>query len=427
MKMIQSTLCFLMTALVFLPAGLQAQLWKKLNPASPPPARRYAAAIHDPVSNRMILFGGSTQTGTVNDVWVLDIANSTWTDVTPGTGNAPAPRFGHNAIYDPQNHSMIVWSGQGIGFYNDVWSFNLSTHTWQELTASGTKPNQRYGSAAVYDPVNHSLVIAAGFTDAGRFNDTQSFRFASSAWINLTPTGTKPVPRCLHTASYDASRQRMMLYAGQSSGALNDFWAFDLTANTWTELPFTPRPPGRFFSSSIVAGDRFLIFGGSSGSENLNDTWEFDLLQNRWSEVATTGTPPDRRSGHTAVYIPSQRSMMIFGGTGTSLYNDVWLLENITVGVNEEATLPHWFTLHQNFPNPFNPSTTIRFELERESFVTLKIFDLFGRTVATLADERLAAGTFSRSWNAFALPSGPCYYRLQANGSSQTRMLMLVK
>ncbi len=427
MKGILGTALPLIAALFLWPGGLHSQQWKKLNTVSPPPARRHATAILDPVSNKMILFGGVTQGGAVNDVRSLDIATLTWSDLTPSVGNAPAPRFGHNAIYDPQNHSMIIWSGQGIGFYNDVWSFNLSTHTWQELAVSGTKPNQRYGSAAVYDPVNHSLVITAGFTDAGRFNDTQSFRFSSHEWVNLTPTGTKPVPRCLHTASYDATRRRMMLYAGQSSGALNDFWAFDLTANTWMELAFTPRPPGRFFSSSVVADDRFIIFGGSSGGENLNDTWAFDLEQNRWLEVSITGTPPEPRNGHTTVYLPVQRAMMIFGGTGASLYNDVWVLENIPVGVEEDAPLPHRFTLHQNFPNPFNPSTTIRFEVDRESFVTLRIFDLFGRVVATLVHEQLPAGTFTRSWNAAGLPSGPYYYRMQANGSSQTRILILLK
>ena len=427
MKRILKTTFLVLAAAIFRVDDSHSQQWTKLNTVSPPPGRRHATAIHDPQSNRMILFGGATEGGTMNDVWSLALATLTWSNITPAGGNTPAPRFGHTAIYDRQNHRMIVWSGQGSGFYNDAWAFDLTTHTWQELTASGVKPNQRYGSAAVYDPVNHSLIIAAGFTDAGRFNDTQSLRLASNEWVNLTPAGAKPVPRCLHTASYDAMRRRMMLYAGQSSGALNDFWAFDLTSNTWMELAFTPRPPGRFFSSSVVAGDQLLIFGGSSGSQSLNDTWAFDLEQNRWSEVSAAGTPPEKRNGHTAVYLPAQRAMMIFGGTGASLYNDVWVLENIAVGVKDDVHLPLRIALHQNYPNPFNPSTTIRFAVDRESLVTLQVFDLFGRIVATLADERLPAGTFTRAWNARGLPSGPYYYRLRANGSSQTRMLILLK
>ncbi len=378
MKRILKTTFLVLAAAIFRVDDSHSQQWTKLNTVSPPPGRRHATAIHDPQSNRMILFGGATEGGTMNDVWSLALATLTWSNITPAGGNTPAPRFGHTAIYDRQNHRMIVWSGQGSGFYNDAWAFDLTTHTWQELTASGVKPNQRYGSAAVYDPVNHSLIIAAGFTDAGRFNDTQSLRLASNEWVNLTPAGAKPVPRCLHTASYDAMRRRMMLYAGQSSGALNDFWAFDLE-------------------------------------------------QNRWSEVSAAGTPPEKRNGHTAVYLPAQRAMMIFGGTGASLYNDVWVLENIAVGVKDDVHLPLRIALHQNYPNPFNPSTTIRFAVDRESLVTLQVFDLFGRIVATLADERLPAGTFTRAWNARGLPSGPYYYRLRANGSSQTRMLILLK
>lgn len=404
-----------------------AQQWEKVSTNSPPPARRHATAIFDPVANRMIVFGGATASGNVNDVWSFAVGSSQWTNITPSAGAAPPPRLGHTAIYDQQSRRMIIWSGQGSGFYNDAWAFDLATLTWQELSPVGTKPNQRYGSAAVYDPVNHSLVITAGFTDAGRFNDTQALRLGSNQWVNVTPAGTKPVPRCLHTASYDAQRQRMMLYAGQSAGALNDFWAFDLTANAWMEITAIPRPTGRFFSSSVVAESRFLVFGGSSGGVSLNDTWSFDLEQNAWTELVTTGTPPEPRNGHTAVYLPSQREMMIFGGTGASLYNDVWVLGNLPTPVRHDEHLPHRFILHQNFPNPFNPSTTISFELPAESFVSLHVLDLLGRTVAELVHEQLPQGRHSRNWNAAGLPSGPYFYRFNANGYSETRMLMLLK
>jgi outer membrane protein assembly factor BamB len=85
----------------------------------------------------------------------------------------------------------------------------------------------------------------------------------------------------------------------------------------------------------------------------------------------------------------------------------------------EKETLPHEWTLGQNFPNPFNPSTSISFSLPLKSFVSLKIFDLIGREVATLVSEQMPAGNYSKVWNANEIPSGIYFYRLTAVPSAQ--------
>jgi hypothetical protein len=72
------------------------------------------------------------------------------------------------------------------------------------------------------------------------------------------------------------------------------------------------------------------------------------------------------------------------------------------------------FSLFQNYPNPFNPPTTISFNLSSKSFVTLKIFDTWGRDVATLVNEELSAGNHSLQWNALKMSSGVYFYRLSA-------------
>jgi len=72
------------------------------------------------------------------------------------------------------------------------------------------------------------------------------------------------------------------------------------------------------------------------------------------------------------------------------------------------------FCLRQNHPNPFNPSTAIRFELPNKSDVTLKVFVLLGREVATLLNGMLDAGTHTKIWNATGIPGGMYICRLQA-------------
>lgn len=91
------------------------------------------------------------------------------------------------------------------------------------------------------------------------------------------------------------------------------------------------------------------------------------------------------------------------------------------------GAVPTDVALYQNYPNPFNPSTTISFDLPRESHVLLNIFDLTGRSVATLADETMNAGSHKVDFNAATLPSGVYVYCLNSNGNSQSRKLVLLK
>ena len=83
--------------------------------------------------------------------------------------------------------------------------------------------------------------------------------------------------------------------------------------------------------------------------------------------------------------------------------------------------LPDRYALGQNYPNPFNPSTVLRYQLPLASFVTLRIYDMLGREVTTLADENQDAGFKQVEWDAAAFPSGIYFYRLEAVSSDGSR------
>jgi hypothetical protein len=89
--------------------------------------------------------------------------------------------------------------------------------------------------------------------------------------------------------------------------------------------------------------------------------------------------------------------------------------------------LPHDFALHPNYPNPFNPSTTVPFDLPEAAHVSLLVYDPLGRVVATLVSGPLPAGRYRYTWDAPALPSGVYLYRLRAGAFTQTRRLLLLK
>lgn len=89
--------------------------------------------------------------------------------------------------------------------------------------------------------------------------------------------------------------------------------------------------------------------------------------------------------------------------------------------------IPSSYTLEQNFPNPFNPITTIEFTLPYSGFVTLKIYNLLGEEVAMLFSEKLVAGKYKYDWDASGLASGTYFYKLKAGQFSQARKMLLIR
>jgi hypothetical protein len=97
------------------------------------------------------------------------------------------------------------------------------------------------------------------------------------------------------------------------------------------------------------------------------------------------------------------------------------------VGVGEPHASPFTFGLEQNHPNPFNPSTSIKYQIPSTSHVMLRVFDLLGREVATLVNELKQPGTYQVQWDANGVASGVYFYRLQATDASITKNMHLIR
>ena len=115
----------------------------------------------------------------------------------------------------------------------------------------------------------------------------------------------------------------------------------------------------------------------------------------------------------------------IFAGTGVG---GVFRSVGSTTAVEEiSSSLPSSFVLEKNYPNPFNPSTTIQFALARRSHVMLKLYNVRGTEVTTLIDEALTPSTHKVVFEANGLVSGIYFYRIQAGEFVQTKRLTLLK
>jgi len=99
---------------------------------------------------------------------------------------------------------------------------------------------------------------------------------------------------------------------------------------------------------------------------------------------------------------------------------------NIVTSVEDEISVTS-YALRQNYPNPFNPVTTISYNLEFDSKVELKVYDVSGREVARLVDSQVSAGEHIIEWDASDLASGLYIYQLTTDTFSETKKMLLLK
>lgn len=134
-----------------------------------------------------------------------------------------------------------------------------------------------------------------------------------------------------------------------------------------------------------------------------------------------------------------------YSGTGNDL-NDVDALDTSSIWISGasgtilttssaggtsvkeiDRNVPHGYSLAQNYPNPFNPSTEIRFQVPEVSHVSLKVYDILGKEVATLVNEQLVPGSYTTQFTARNLSSGMYFYRLRTGSFVETKRMLLLK
>jgi len=110
-------------------------------------------------------------------------------------------------------------------------------------------------------------------------------------------------------------------------------------------------------------------------------------------------------------------------------WSAVWsfVTENVSSVQEIAGEIPEHFDLKPNYPNPFNPTTTIRFDLPKPDFVTLKIYSIIGEEITTLISDRLQAGKYQVTFNGSNLSSGVYLFRLQSKSFSATGKMTLMK
>lgn len=154
-----------------------------------------------------------------------------------------------------------------------------------------------------------------------------------------------------------------------------------------------------------------------TGKNLFTDQNNLDILYVLWARLDGS-LPQVFREGDVFTIYPQYPPVR--GG-------NVYSFNPVLLEVRPQGELPSEYALYQNYPNPFNPTTTIRYELPKESRVKLEIYNILGQKVATPVDEEKNAGRYEVRWDAARFSTGVYFYRLQAGEFREMKKLMLLR
>ncbi len=286
-----------------------------------PAARGEVGGVWDQAGQRLVFFGGNlglpvdcvTSNEFADDTWSYVAACDTFVAID---GVGPSARGRHAVALDAEGGRMLVHggryrddSGGGGGHgggstsytnFEDLWSFDLATDSWTQLDNGTSGPSARSNHAMWV--VGDTLYVHGGNTSTSGLSydpldDLWAYDLTAGSWSELSVSGG-PSERLFHTVAVSDDGTYAFFYGGADSGSfsnnaqfLDDVWLLDLGAMSWSQLHSggSDAPDGRFGVSLMVDEDqnRLVMFGGHDDAAlgNSNQVWTFDLATSTWSQV----------------------------------------------------------------------------------------------------------------------------------------------
>jgi Secretion system C-terminal sorting domain len=184
------------------------------------------------------------------------------------------------------------------------------------------------------------------------------------------------------------------------------------TTFRWNGNDASMAPSGSNLPMSISLGDSAAAGGGIGSTDNFGNLgYPITMAKCDFAEIIVYDT----------VLSDTDRLAV------EKYLNDKYKITITGIDDSKSESIPAQFTLYQNYPNPFNPATNIRFQISKSGFVSLRVYDVLGKEVATLVNEYKPAGKYEIEFNASNLSSGVYYYRLTAGSNTSVKKMILLK
>jgi hypothetical protein len=295
-----------------------------------PTGRALAGAIYDAGSDRMLMFGGGNVTGPLNDLWALDLRDSSsWTSLAP-TGAPPTPRYGFGTAYDPIRNRMVVFGGFAVGGHRgDLWTLSLTdTPAWARVATLDSLEGRVY-PLTIWDPGRDRIVVYGGSNNFHFWDQCASIPLiAPLRWTRFLPPSppSVPGPRSGSAVVHDSRRDRILAIGGGYRPSDVPVWAFSGSdGGTWTPILASGWPTGGINGQAMYDSvtDRVLVFG-------IHSTWSLSFTPApEWTEIDAAFPGGENAR---ALLDPVRRRLIAYGGwrylpLGNSYtLPDVWVL-----------------------------------------------------------------------------------------------------
>jgi hypothetical protein len=289
--------------------------WVQLSPSASPPQRSYLAMTYDPISGKIIMFGGYDGRRYLNDTWTFD--GISWERVP---GRPPSARSNAQMAYDAPTQRVILFGGfNGRNFLGDTWLWDGATSRWTQARPTHS-PTAVTGPMLFPDP-NGSVDVFGGFD--GRFYQNTMWQWNGSDWNQLFPA-MLPYARSIAAVATNTSKGEVVMFGGLADVNPINTWIYD--GVVWTLQSPTTQPTWVYGASASFDSNlnAVVFFGGGNGGVDQNTTWEW--LGSNWTQLLPTQSPR-AREGAGIAYDPAIGHVIIFGGQdGNLLLNDTWEL-----------------------------------------------------------------------------------------------------
>jgi N-acetylneuraminic acid mutarotase len=309
--------------------------------ANVPTARYGHAAVW--TGTEMIVWGGSTSTGSVVTGARYNPASNMWFPTSTGAG-VPAARSDESSVWT--GHRMIVWGGRGAqsDLTNTGGQYDPSLDAWTPMNAGPTAPSPRSSHSAVW--TGTEMIVWGGQSSTEGLTATGA-RYDPDAdtWIP-TSMGTTPTG-CSSREAVWTGTEMIVWGCGHSYASLNQGGRYDPMTDTWTPTSVGANVPiGRAGATAVWTGTEMIVWGGNTDIVCMNTGGRYSPLTDSWRPTSVTGSTPIPRRDHTAVW--TGREMIVWGGL-TDPYNFTGMLSS---GGRYDPDLDSWTATAQGSTTP---------------------------------------------------------------------------
>lgn len=331
------------------------------------------------------------------------------------------PRYG--LIAANYNDSLIYFGGVKANKPNsnsiEVWNGKTPAYIYK----TNSDVDRDFGTGQIF---GDSLFLFGGNNSLINFNyyskiNIQTGNTVTNSNFNLQPAITNQASGFANNYIY--------LFGGIQGGLLSKFiFKFELSSNTLSLLNVRLNKPRSFCDVVYLDNEQYYIIGGIDENNVLSEVDIFDA-----GKLQINSGPSLNYSRKELTAVKYQNSIYVFGGidNNNQPVKEIEKLDVVTVIDQRENSIIADYRLYNNYPNPFNPSTIIKYSVPKESFVTIKIYNIIGEEIKTLVNENKAPGVYEIIFDSYkdgnSLPSGIYLYNLQVAGFSQTKKMMLLK